>query len=94
MDGNGSDSAFGGRKGKSTIEPLLIIKLIQDNAVWMNEQIIFKFMDVEKFFDSMNFHRCMVDVYRSGVSGSYWKAYENINMNKVCIPVIPSGPCS
>ena len=94
VDSNGSESAFGGRKGKSAIEPLLIIKLIQDNAAWMNEQIIFKFMDVEKFFDSMNFHKCMIDIHQSGVTGSYWKAYESINKNKVCIPVIPSGPCS
>ena len=93
-DGSGSESAYGGRKGKSTIEPLLIIKLIQDNAKWTKEQIIFKFMDVEKFFDSMNFHRCMIDIYRSGVSGSYWKAYESINKSKTCVPIIPSGPCS
>ena len=93
-DGSGSESAYGGRKGKSTIEPLLIIKLIQDNAKWTKEQIIFKFMDVEKFFDSMNFHRCMIDIYRSGVSGSYWKAYESIDKSKTCVPIIPSGPCS
>ena len=92
-DKNGSDSAFGGRKGKSTMSPLLIIKLIQDHAVWTKEQLIFKYMDVEKFFDSMNFHKCMVDLYGSGVGGKYWKAYENINKNMVCVPVIPSGPC-
>ena len=93
-NGSGSESAFGGRKGKSAIEPLLIIKLIQDNANWTKEQIIFKFMDVEKFFDSMNFHRCLIDIYRSGVSGSYWKAYESINKSKTCVPTVPSGPCS
>ena len=93
-DQNGSNSAFGGRKGKSTMSPLLIIKLIQDHAVWTKEQLIFKFMDVEKFFDSMNFHKCMVDLYASGVGGRYWKAYENINKNMVCVPVIPSGPCT
>ena len=80
-DRNGSNSAFGGRKHKSTISPLLIIKLIQDHARWTNEQMIFKYMDVEKFFDSMNFHKCMIDLHSSGVKGSYWKAYENINEN-------------
>ena len=93
-DKHGSDTAFGGRKGKDTLEPLLIIKLIQDHARWTGEQIIFKFMDVEKFFDSMNFHRCMVDIYQSGVKGNYWKAYESVNKSKTCIPTIPSGPCS
>ena len=76
------------------MSPLLIIKLTQDHAVWTKEQFIFKFMDVEKFFDSMNFHRCMVDMYSSGVEGRYWKAYENINKNMVCVPVIPSGSCN
>ena len=51
-------------------------------------------MDVEKFFDSMNFHKCLIDLFDSGVKGSFWKAYENINKHMVCIPVIPSGPCS
>ena len=92
-DRNGSNSAFGGRKGKSTISPLLIIKLIQDHARWTKEQIIFKFLDVEKFFDSMNFHKCLLDIYGSGVQGKYWKAHESINERKVCVPVIPSGPC-
>ena len=94
VDENGSDSAFGGRKGKDTLEPLLIIKLVQDHAKWTKEQYIFKFMDVEKFFDSMNFHRCMIDLHRSGIKGGYWKAYESINEHKTCVPVIPSGPCS
>ena len=40
-DQNGSDTAFGGRKGKSAMSPLLIIKLIQDHAVWTKEQLIF-----------------------------------------------------
>ena len=94
VDENGSESAFGGRKGKDTLEPLLIIKLVQDHAKWTKEQYIFKFMDVEKFFDSMNFHRCMIDLHRSGIKGDYWKAYESINEHKTCVPVIPSGPCS
>ena len=38
----GSDTAFGGRKGKSGMEALLIIKLLQDHARWTNEQVIFK----------------------------------------------------
>ena len=94
VDGNGSNVAFGGRKGKSAIEPLLIVKLIQDHARWSSDQIIIKFLDVEKFFDSMNFKKCLVDLHNSGVDGMYWKAYENINKRKKCIPFIPSGPCS
>ena len=36
----------------------------------------------------------MIDMYKTGVEGSYWKAYESINSNMVCVPVIPSGSCS
>ena len=28
------------------------------------------------------------------MGGQYWKAYENINKNMVCVPVVPSGRCS
>ena len=91
---NGSDTAFGGRKGKAGIQALLIVKLLQDHAVWTKEQLIFKFLDVEKFFDSMNFKKCLIDVYNSGVTGKYWKAYQNINESKRCVPYIPSGACS
>ena len=76
------------------MEPLLVIKLIQDHARWTKEQMIFKFMDVEKFFDSMNFHKCMLDLHESGIREHWWKSYENINKRKTCIPYIPSGPCS
>ena len=94
VDGNGSIVALGGRKGKSGIEALLIVKLIQDHARWTKQQFIFKFLDVEKFFDSMNFERVLIDIYLSGITGQYWKAYENINREKSCIPFIPSGKCS
>ena len=94
VDQNGSNFAFGGRKGKSRMEALLIVKLIQDHARWTGEQIILKFLDVEKFFDSMNYKKCLIDLHASGVHGKYWKAYENINKKKKCIPYIPSGPCS
>ncbi len=90
----GSNAAFGGRKGKAGIEALLIVKLLQDHAVWSKEQLIFKFLDVEKFFDSMNFQKCLIDIHNSGVTGQYWKAYQNINEAKKCIPYIPSGKCS
>ena len=42
----------------------------------------------------MNFERLLIDIYMSGVTGQYWKAYENINKEKLCIPYIPSGQCS
>ncbi len=94
VDEQGSNVALGGRKGKSGNEALLIVKLIQDHARWTKQQFIFKFLDIEKFFDSMNFERVLIDIYLSGVNGQYWKAYENINREKLCVPFIPSGRCS
>ena len=63
-------------------------------TILTKEQVIFKFLDVEKFFDSMNFRKCLIDLYNVGVGGTLWKAYETINKTKTCVPVIPSGPCS
>jgi hypothetical protein len=94
VDQQGSKFAFGGRKGKSRMEALLIVKLVQDHAKWTGEQLILKFLDVEKFFDSMKYKKCLIDLHVSGVNGKYWKAYENINKRKKCVPHIPSGPCS
>ncbi len=93
-DDHGTESALGGRKGKSGSEALLVVKLLQDYAVWTKQQMIFKFLDVEKFFDSMNYKRCLIDIFNSGVQGQYWKAYQCLNKQKKCTPYIPSGKCS
>ena len=58
-----------------------------------NETII-KFLDVEKFFDSMNFKKSLIEAYLNGVQGRFWQSYKMINMKKKCIPHIPSGKCS
>ena len=55
VDSNGSEYACGGRKERSGMEALLIVKLIQDYANWTKTPMILKFLDVEKFFHSMNF---------------------------------------
>ena len=55
VDASGTEYACGGRKGRSGLEALLIVKLVQDYARWTNTQVILKFLDVEKFFDSINF---------------------------------------
>ena len=94
VDENGSEAAFGGRKGRSAVEALLIVKLLQDHTMWTKSQLVFKFLDVEKFFDYMNYKKALIDIYRSGIKGKYWKSYESINRYKKCIPYIPSGECS
>ena len=53
-----------------------------------------KFMDIEKFFDSMNFQKALMEAYLCGVQGQSWQCYKMINEKKVCVPVIPSGKCS
>ena len=94
VDSNGSEYACGGRKERSVQEALLIVKLIQDYSNWTKKQVIIEFLDVEKFFDSMNFKKALVEAYNFGVRGSSWQCYKTINEEKVCVPCIPSGQCS
>ena len=94
VDGNGSEYACGGRKERSCMEALLIVKLIQDYSNWTKTPMILKFLDVEKFFDSMNFKKSLIEAYRCGVKGRFWQSYKTINLKRQCIPHIPSGACS
>ena len=75
-------------------EALLIVKLVQDYARWTKGSIILKFLDVEKFFDSMNFKKSLIEAYCCGVKGRFWQCYKTINQKRQCIPHIPSGECS
>ena len=55
VDSNGTEFAFGGRSKRSVQEALLILRLIQDHAMWTGQDIFIKFLDIEKFFDTF-FH--------------------------------------
>ena len=94
VDSKGSEYACGGRKKRSASEALLIVKLVQDYSKWTRKQIIIEFLDIEKFFDSMNFKQALIQLYLSGVNGKHWQCYKTINERKICIPHIPSGKCS
>ena len=94
MDMNGSELAFGGRVKRCVQEALLIVKLIQDHARWTGESLFMKFMDVQKFFDTMNFRKALIEAYFSGLQGKDWKVYDAINKFKICIPSTPLGTCS
>ena len=94
VDGAGSEYACGGRQKRSGMEALLIVKLVQDYSRWTNKEIVIKFMDVEKFFDSMNFEKALMEAYKCGVEGQSWQCYKMINEKKTCVPCIPSGKCT
>ena len=94
VDESGSEFACGGRTERSGIEALLIVKLIQDYVRWTGKDVVMKFLDVEKFFDTMNYKLAMIEAYRNGVDGRFWQSYKNINSKLRCIPHIPSGKCS
>jgi hypothetical protein len=94
VDENGSEYACGGRKERSATEALLIVKLIQDYSKWTNQQIVIKFLDVEKFFDSMNFKKALTEAYACGVRGKSWQCYKMINEKKICVPFVTSGKCT
>ena len=83
VDENGSELAFGGRKKRSVKEVLLIVRLIQDYCNWKKQPLILKFLDVTKFFDTMNYKKCLIEAFRSGITGKYRKLYKAINERKV-----------
>ena len=91
VEASGSEYAFGGRKGRSVAEVLLIVRLTQDYCNWMKQPLIMKFLDVTKFFDTMNYKKCLIEAYISGIKGKYWKLYASINERKSCTPVTPLG---
>ena len=93
VDEAGSEFAIGGRKERSGMDALLVLKLVQDYAKWTKKEVVFEFLDIEKFFDSMNYKLALIEAYRNGVTGRYWQCYKTINAKKVCIPHIPSGKC-
>ncbi len=93
VDTNGSEFAFGGRKKRSAKECLLIVRLLQDHANWTKKPMILKFLDITKFFDTMNFKKCLIEIFKSGINGKYWRMYKTINEFKVCVPSTPLGQC-
>ena len=93
VDEAGSEFAFGGRKERSGMDALLVLKLVQDYVKWTKKEVVIKFLDVEKFFDSMNYKLALIEAFRNGVGGRYWQCYKTINAKKVCIPHLPSGKC-
>ena len=94
VDDAGSEFACGGRKKRSVDDALLVVKLIQDYVKWTKKSVVIRFLDVEKFFDSMNFELSLIEAYKNGVNGRFWQCYKVINERKSCIPHIPSGKCS
>ena len=67
------------------------MKLGQDHALWTGEKLFIKFMDVQKFFDSMNFRKALIDAFLCGLKGKAWKMYDILNKFKTCIPSTPLG---
>ena len=93
LDANGSEFAFGGRKGRSVGEVLLIVRLVQDHSHWTGQPLILKFLDVKKFFDTMNYRKCLIEAFKSGLNGKLWKLYSAMNKFRNCIPYTPLGNC-
>ena len=93
VDAEGTELAFGGRKARSVREVLLIVKLLQDHARWTKRPLVLKFLDIRKFFDTMNYKSALIEAYKSGISGKYWRLYRNLNAEKTCTPCTPLGEC-
>ena len=93
VDVNGTEYAFGGRIKRSVRELLLVVKLVQDHANWTKRPLVLKFLDIRKFFDTMNFKTALIEAYKSGIKGKYWRIYKSINERKTCTPYTPLGDC-
>ena len=93
VDINGTEYAFGGRTKRSVRELLLVVKLIQDHAKWTKRPLVMKFLDIRKFFDTMNYKTALIEAYKSGIKGNYWRIYKSINEIKKCTPYTPLGEC-
>ena len=93
IDESGSEYAFGGRTERAVREVLLIVKLIQDHAKWTKQPLIMKFLDIRKFFDTMNYKTALIEAYKSGLKGKFWRIYKKINAQKLCVPQTPLGAC-
>ncbi len=85
--------SVGGKKDLSVKELLLIVKLVQDHAKWTKRPLMLKFLDIRKFFDTMNYKTALIEAYKSGLKGKSWRMYKAINEEKVCIPSTPLGDC-
>ena len=72
---------------------LLVVKLVQDHAKWTKRPLVLKFLDIRKFFDTMNYKTALIEAYRSGIKGKYWRIYKSINEIKKCTPYTPLGEC-
>ena len=42
----------------------------------------------------MNFRKCLIELYRSGIHGKMWRLYQVTNEFKICTPQTPLGKCS
>ena len=51
-------------------------------------------MDVQKFVDTMNFRKALIDAYVCGLKSKAWKMYDLVNKFKTCIPFTPLGECT
>ena len=70
-----------------------IVRLVQDHSHWTGQPLILKFLDVKKFFDTMNYRKCLIEAFKSGLNGKLWKLYSAMNKFRNCIPYTPLGNC-
>ena len=79
LERNFSEAAGGGRKGRSTLDHLFVWQTINDNYKYINCNIIFTFLDLEKAFDKLNLRSCLLDLFKSGVKGTCLRSIYELN---------------
>ena len=41
----------------------------------------------------MNYKKCLIEAFKSGIKGKNWKLYKSINEKTICKPYTPLGEC-
>ena len=64
-----SDSQFGFRKGRSTVDATFILHSIVEMFLSENKRLYAGFIDLRKAFDSINRNALWLKLYKLGISG-------------------------
>ncbi len=78
---NISDAQVGGKKGRATVDHLLIVKEIIRHAKNRRKPLYLVFLDVTKAYDKAWLDAIMYVLYKQGLQSNLWPIIRNLNLN-------------
>ena len=88
---NFSEFQCGGRKQRSTIDQIFIVKAILDNQKCRHQNTYMLFGDAEKCFDKLWLQDCIIDIYEAGIPAKDAMMIYNLNRKAVVSIATPVG---